>query len=606
MMSHDMLLTFAILMGAVVLFLSEKLPVDLVALLVVVALGSTGILTPQEAFSGFSNTAVVIILSIFVLAAGLQQTGVTDRVAGALVRLAGRSEGKLVVVFMTTAALLSLFMNNIAAASVLMPSASTAAHRTKIRLSRLLMPMGFGTLLGGMATLFTTTNVVASTILRDAGYSGFGVLAFLPVGLPLAVVGIAYMALWGRRLLPTKELEGRSDIERQAASDLVAVYNLGARLFRARVPAGSYLIGRPLAESTSREKYGLNVVAVERNGHTVYAPKPEMVFQQGDILLLEGRLEEFRAEDVEPRLEILPPREYHERDLESASNVVFEAVLAPRSQLIGGTVRQSRFRDRYGMTVLGIWRRDRAIRTRLADVPLEFGDSLLLQGPRRQLEVLRDDRDVIVLSPEAEMPQAIPERAPVAVAIFAVTILVAAVAPLSVAQVILGGALAMVIAGVISMEQAYRAIEWRVVFLVAGMLPMGTAMIKTGATDLVARTVTSVLGPLGPLGLLLGLLALTVLASQAIKGAAVSAVLTPIAIATARSTGLDPRALAMGVALATSMAFITPLGHPVNILVMGVGGYTFRDFFKVGLPLTLLLFLVTLLLLPVFWPLAAR
>jgi di/tricarboxylate transporter len=605
-MSSQLLFTFAILIGAILLFLSERLPVDLVALLVVVALGFTGILTSQEAFSGLSNSAVVIIISIFVLAAGLEQTGVTDWIGTRLLQVSGGSESRLIVVFMAAGALFSLVMNNIAAASVLLPAASTAARKSDVRLSRILMPLGFGTLLGGMATLFTTTNIVVNGVLRDAGYQGFGVLDFLPVGLPLAVAGIAFMALWGRHLLPVAHSEERAEAVRAAEDDLLSIYHLGARLFRARVPAGSYLIGRTLAESTFREKYGLAVIAVERDGVSLFSPKPDMVFELGDVVLLKGRLDEFKEHDIEPRLEILPPREYHERDLESAANVVAEAVLAPRSHLIGTTLRQVRFRDRYGMNVLAIWRQDRAIRTRVAGVPLEFGDGLLMQGPRRKLDLLRSDPNLILLSHEAETPLRVPEKGRRALAIFVVTILIAAVAPLSVSQVILAGALLMVLSGVLTMEQAYRAIEWRVVFLVAGMLPLGIAMTKTGGTALIASALTSALGPFGPLALLLGLLVLTVLVSQAIKGAAVSAVVAPIAISAAQAMGIDPRALAMGVALATSMAFVTPLGHPVNILMMGAGGYAFRDFLKVGLPLTILLFILTLALLPIFWPLMPR
>ncbi len=605
-MSSQLLLTFAVLIGAIILFLSEHLPVDLVALLVVVALGFTRVLTPQEAFSGLSNSAVVIIIAIFVLAAGLEQTGVTERIGTRLLRISGGSEGRLIVAFMAAGATLSLVMNNIAAASVLLPAASTASRKSNVKLSRLLMPIGFGTLLGGMATLFTTTNIVVSGVLRSAGYRGFSVLDFLPVGLPLAAAGIAFMAFGGRHLLPTARPEEREEALRQAEVDLLSIYHLDERLFRARIPAGSFLVGRPLAQSSLRERYGLTVIAVEHNGRTVYAPGPGTVFQEGDTVLLKGRLEEFRQKDVEPRLEILPPVEHYERDLESAEYAVVECMLAPRSRLLGSTLRQVSFRDKYGMQVLAIWRQNRAIRTQLGDIPLEFGDGLLMHGQVRRLDLLRADPDLILLSHELKRGPTLQGKAWLASGIFGATILVAAAAQLSVSEVMLAGALLMILAGVVTMEQAYRAIDWRVVFLVAGMLPLGAAMTKTGATAVIANAMISVLGSFSPLVLLLGLLTLTVLMSQAIKGAAVSAVIAPIAIAVAQRVGVNPRSLAMGVALATSMAFVTPLGHPVNILMMGAGGYTFRDFFKVGLPLTILLFVVTLLLLPVFWPLTPR
>jgi di/tricarboxylate transporter len=321
---------------------------------------------------------------------------------------------------------------------------------------------------------------------------------------------------------------------------------------------------------------------------------------------LEGRLEEFRQIDIEPYLEILPMHPYQERDLESASIVVLEAVLSPRSQLIGQTLRTSLFREKYGMTVLAVWNGERVIRTGLADLPLEFGDALLLQGPRDRLPLLRSDPDLILLSSEEEKVREVSNKAWLAVTIFALTILVAAVSPFAVGVVMLAGALIMVITRVMTMEQVYRVIEWRIIFLVAGMLPLGLAMTKTGATALFASALTGLLGPLGPLALLLGLLALTVLLSQAMKGAAVSAVIAPIAIQAAHQIGVDPRAMAMGVALATSMAFVTPLGHPVNILMIGPGGYRFKDFFRVGLPLTVLLFVVVIIILPIFWPLSPR
>jgi di/tricarboxylate transporter len=346
------------------------------------------------------------------------------------------------------------------------------------------------------------------------------------------------------------------------------------------------------------------LVAIENKDQTLSVPAADTVFEEGDTLLLKGRLEEFRQKDIDPRLDILAPVEYAERDLESASNVVVECMLAPRSPLIGSTLRQVRFRDKYGMQVLAIWRKDRSIRTRVGDIPLEFGDSLLMQGPWQKLDLLGSGPEIILLGNEPKHPPPMRGKAWLALTIFAVTILGAAATPLSVPEVMLAGALVMILAWILKMEHAYRAIDWTVVILVAGMLPLGTAMTKTGTTALIAHAIVSTLGPLGPLVLLLGLLTLTVVLSQAIKGAAVSAVVGPIAISAAQTMGLDPRSVAMGVALATSMAFVTPLGHPVNILMMGAGGYKFRDFLKVGLPLTILLFAATILLLPVFWPLS--
>ncbi len=605
-MNVDLIITLAILAVAIVLFLSERLSVDLVALLVLVALGLSRVLTPQEVFSGLSDTAVITILAIFVLAHGLEVTGVADRMGDLVLRLAGKSEARLIAALMGTSAFMSLFMNNIAVASILLPATATVARRSGVKISRLLIPLAFGTLLGGSATLFTTTNIVVSGVLKDSGYRGFGVLDFAPVGLPVALAGIIYMVLWGRRLLPKERPAERSEILRQAEEDLLGIYHLCDRLFRARVPAGSILIGRRLAESTLREKYGLNVVSIERNGGNILAPTPDFMFQQGDVLLLEGRLDEFRQIDVEPYLEIQPLPQYRERDLESADVMILEVVLAPRSQFIGRTLKETHFREKYGMTVLAVWNGERVIRTGLADLKLAFGDALLLQGPRERLPMLRLSSDLIVLSAEEGAVKKVSQKAPLALGIFALSVAVAASGIFSVGEVMLTGALLMVILNVLTMEQAYRVIEWRIIFLVAGMLPLGMAMTKTGATALFANALTGILGPFGPQVLLLGLLILTVLLSQVIKGAAVSAVIAPIAIQAAEQLGVDPRAMAMGVALATSMAFVTPLGHPVNILMLGPGGYRFRDFFKVGLPLTILLFIIVLVVLPIFWPFTVR
>lgn len=602
-MNFQLLLTFAILLLSIGLFLSDRLRADLVALLTVIALGLTGILTSQEVFSGFSRSAVITILAIFILAEGLRRTGVTEQVGTLLLRVAGSRESWLVVVVMLAGAFLSLFMNNIAAASVLLPAVSGAGRKAGVNPARLLMPLAFATILGGMATLLTTTNIVVSTLLRDRGVAGYGLLDFAPLGLVIVVAGVAYMALVGRRLLPTQWPADYVETTRQAEEDLVGVYRLSERLFRIRVPVGSVLHGKSLAESALRERYNLTVVAIERNGQITLSPPPDRTVLQGDVILFAGNLDELRRHDVEPYFEILPSRDWREQDLESAAIVVVETVLAPRSRLIGQTLRQAHFREKYGMTVLALWRGGRQRRTGLADLSLQFGDALLLQGPRERLSVLHTESDLIVLDNEPEEVSLVPGKGRLALIIMVATLALATINSALVAEVMLGGALLMVLAKVLNMDQAYQAVEWKSIFLIAGMLPLGIAITKTGAAALLAHWLITFLGPAGPLALLAGLFILTTLLTQAMNGAAVAAIMAPIAIETAQNLGIDPRSLAMGVALATSMAFITPLGHAVNILVMGPGGYRFHDYFRVGLPLTLLLFFVIILLFPLFWPL---
>jgi di/tricarboxylate transporter len=283
--------------------------------------------------------------------------------------------------------------------------------------------------------------------------------------------------------------------------------------------------------------------------------------------------------------------------------VVTEVVLSPRSRLIGQTLREAHFREKFGMMVLGIWQAGQQRRTGLTDLRLQFGDALLLQGPRARLQVLRDEPDLIVLDNESEYPPLTQRKGRLALAIALITLVLAAINSTTVGEVMLAGALAMVLARLLTMDQAYRAVDWKTVFLVAGIMPLGIAVTKTGTAVLLANGLVAFLGPAGPLALLAGLFIFAMLLTQAMNGAAVAVVVTPIAIQTAHELGLDARSLTLAVALATSTAFLSPLGHPVNVLVMSPGGYSFRDYLKVGLPLTGLVFIIVILLLPLFWPL---
>jgi di/tricarboxylate transporter len=603
-MDTSLTITFVILAGALILFLTDKLPADLVALLVVVALGVTGVLTPAEAFSGFSRSAVITIIAIFVLTEGLQRTGVTDQVGNVLLKVGGQSEVRLIVTVMIAGAFLSLFMNNIAAAAVLLPAVSGAARKVSVSKSRLLMPLAFGTILGGMATLLTTSNIILNSLLHDNNVDGYRITDFLPVGGIVVIAGIVYIALFGRKLLPSDTQIERTQAPNAAgASDLVEAYGLGRGLFRARLPENSSLIGKTLAESHLREDFDVSVVAIERDEKRIFALSPDTTIRSRDILVMEGDEEEFRKRDVQPYVEFLPTPEWKESDLESQIVEVVEAMIAPRSRLIGKTLRESHFREKYGMSVLAIWRGEEEIFFELPDVKLEFGDALLLQGTRDRLAVLADDPDLILLVSKGETAITVPNKGLAALMIFAASLGFAIAFPDLTGPIMLGGGLAMMLTGIISTEQAYASIGWKSVFLVAGMLPMGVALTKTNAAGLIAHDVNGALAGYAPIVMLGGMVLFTMIFTQAINGAVAAAVIGPIAIKVAQQTGINPRSMVMGIAMACSMAFITPLGHAVNILVMSPGGYKFRDYVKVGLPMTLLLFVVVMIFLPIFWPL---
>jgi di/tricarboxylate transporter len=599
-MDSSLTVTFVILAAALVLFLTDRLPADLVALLVVVALGVTGVLTPQEAFSGFSRSAVITIIAIFVLTEGLQRAGVTEQVGNVLLKFAGKGEARLVMVVMIAGAFLSLFMNNIAAAAVLLPAVSGVSKKLSVSKSRLLMPLAFATILGGTATLLTTSNIILNSLLHDSGLDGYRITDFLPVGSIIVLVGTLYIAFYGRKLLPNESAMDRT--QAPSGGDLVEAYGLGRNLFRAKLPRNSSLVGKTISESKLREDYDVSVVAIERDDRRIFALSPETTIRGSDILVLEGDEADFRRRDVQPYVEFLPTPEWKESDLESRVVEVVEAMVAPRSRLIGKSLKEAHFRAKFGMSVLAIWRGDQEYFLDLADMKLQFGDALLLQGSRERLRVLLDDPDLILLVGQ-ETAMTVPNKGWVAIGIFAATLVFATIFPALTGPIMLGGALAMMLSGILSTEQAYSSIGWKSVFLVAGMLPMGIALTKTQAASLIAQQLDVLTSGHGSMVILAGLFLVTMLLTQAINGAVAAAVLGPIAITLAQQTNSDPRSLVMGVAVACSMAFATPLSHAVNVLVMSPGGYTFRDYVKVGLPLTAILFVVAMIVLPIFWPL---
>jgi di/tricarboxylate transporter len=590
-------LTLILLGIAVILLLGNILRADIVALLLMLALGLSGILTPQEAFSGFGRQAVIIMLSAFILAEGLRRSGMTERIGLFIIKLFGAGERRLVFGVMAASAFLSLFMNNIAAASLLFPSLSGVARRMKISPSKLLMPLAFGTILGGMATLLTTTNIIVSGLLRDATGTAFTLTDFAPIGLPLTFVGILFMVLWGRKLLPAQSPAQRHEEE---SSDLLNTYQLSERLVRAEVCPNGMLDGLTLENSGLREKHNLNVIAIQR-GRATLPIEARTILKGGDILLIMARAEDSIPETLKDYLNILPSGEWQQDYLSMPDMKLIEAAIAPRSPLASQTLSEIRFGHKFGAKVLAIWRRGRSIRTRLADLPLEFGDGLLIQGTEKSLRLLRTEPGLILLAESAPSTR-MTARGWLTVFIMAATLALAVLFPDQIAEIMLSGAVMMVLIGTMSMDQAYRAIDWRSLFLVAGMLPVGVALNKTGASTLLADAILSSLGGTGHLVLLAGFVLITVALTQVINGAAAVTVIAPIAIAAAQQVGMEPRSIAMAVALASSMAFMSPLGHSVNVMVMGAGGYTFRDYARVGIPLTVLLIVILLVVLPFVIP----
>jgi di/tricarboxylate transporter len=774
-------LVLLILALAVTLFVTERLRVDIVALLVLGSLALTGLVTPTEALSGFSNPAVVTVWAVFILGGGLSRTGVANIVGRYVLRLAGTGEVRLIFVIMLTAGVLSAFMNNVGVAALLLPVVMDIARRTGHPPSKLLMPLAFGALLGGLTTLIgTPPNILVSDALRDYGLRPFQMFDYTPVGLAVMLTGVIFMALVGRHLLPVRD--PLKEFTGSDGNDLERVYDLRERLFIIPLSAGSILPGKTLAQSRLGSALGLNVIGIIRNGQTQLAPDPHTVLQSGDRLLVEGRPDELAEwnnhqqliveEDspmverlVSTELEVaevgLSPRSLllgqtleqigfrrrfgvnvlavwrdgtpqrtnlqnlplqlgdtllvqgsgpeldklrntpdflvsnaeaaevyylHERlmvvrvpadsvlvdktlaeshlgdafgltvlgivregvthlvpeatmqimagdtilvegqledlsalrdlqnleiergtalnigDLESAQIGLAEVVLSPHTTLAGKTLRQLHFREKYGLSVLAIWHDGHAYRSDLRDRPLNFGDGLLVYGPRQKLNVLGSEPDFLMLTEAAqETPRF--NKAPVALLIMAAVIVPVILGwlPIFIAAVV--GATLMVLLACLTMEEAYRFIEWKAVFLIAGMLPLGIAMQNSGAAEFLAEGMVMMVGGFGPLAVMAGLFILTALAAQVMPTPAVAVLLAPIAFNTAGDLGISPHALLMTVAMSASASFLSPVAHPANVLTMGPGGYRFADYIKVGIPLTLVVLVVVLLVLPLFWPL---
>jgi di/tricarboxylate transporter len=596
------ILTVLVFAGiAVVLMATELLRAELAAWFLTIALTLIGLITPQEAFAGLSNAAVVTILAVFILTKGLDKTGVISYVGTVLRRLAEDHSTRFLVLVMVSGVSLSLFMHNIAAAAVLLPAVIDVARRTKTSPAKLLMPLAFSANLGGLATLLATSNILVSATLRDLGLAPYGLLDFAPVGLPLIAVGIVYMLLAGRRMLPAVdpvEQLGRTQSLRQ---ELAKTYALQERLNEVLIPAKSPLVGQAIAASRVGERLGLSILAICRDGEAVcIAPSPDRVLRAGDTLLITGRPE--RVQQLsELGTDVFDSVQWSD-SLATERVALSEITLAPRSQAVGRTLKELGFREKYGLSVVAIWRGGRPYRTDVGDLPLQFGDALLVHGSRQGLALLRADADFLVLAEPEAPPRT--RKGLLAALIMTLALVAAASGLLPIAVAMMLGALVMVASGCLMAEEAYRSVEWRAVFLIAGMLPVGIALTQTGAAKWLGNLFVNALAGWGALALAGGMFVLAAVLAQVMSGQVTAVVLTPVAVAAAQRMGADPRSMAMAVALGCGMVFMTPLSHPVNVFVMGPGGYHFQDFMRVGLPLTVLLFLTVLVVLPVFWPLS--
>ena len=779
-MNLEISLVLGILAFAIILFITNRIRIDLVGLLVLASLAICGLVTPSQALSGFSNPAVITVWAVLILSGGLARTGVASQLGKFVLRLAGESEIKLLAILMLTSGILSGFMNSIGVASLFLPVVIDISRRTNRPPSKLLMPLAFSSLLGGLTTLIgTPPNILISEALSNAGMIPFKMFAFTPIGFILLLSGVFFMILIGRHLLPHRDIA--KELSGSSKSEITELYDIQDRVAYIQLPENSTLDGKSLIESRFGSALELNVVTVIRDNQTIMAPQPDFILRSSDRLLVEGQLDrlfdlhnkdqlvldeehlpiekivstdvnlaelqisqgsslqgltlrqvafrhayrvivlairrgekslymdletiqlnegdillvkgqqmdldllkydsdfvltmpvsttEYQLEDhlmmvripsksaligntlLSSRLgdafglsvlgiirerssELMPtPDEILQSgdtllikgsqkdlltirglqnleietqtqpdlsELVSDETGLMEAVVSPHSTITGKAVRDLDFRDKYGLTILAIWREGRAYRSHLRDMKLRFGDALLLFGPHRRLQLFGAEPDFIVLTEDA-LPAPRTKKAPLAILIMVSVLLpvLFSLLPISIAAV--AGVALMILTGCLSMDEAYRLIEWKAVFLIAGMLPLGLALDQTGAARLIGDNVVSLAGSAGPLAVSGALFFLAALGSQFMPNPAVAVLLAPIALSTASDLGVSPYPLMMIVAISSSAAFLSPVGHPANLLVMGPGGYRFSDYFKVGLPLTLLIMVVSLIVLPIFWP----
>ncbi|NJL93531.1 MAG: SLC13 family permease [Anaerolineae bacterium] len=617
-MDFDAVIVVGILVAAMVLFITEGLRADVVALGVVVALLLADILTPVEAFAGFSDSTVVTIAALFVVGGAVFQTGLANQLGMQLLRVAGRDETRLTIVIMIAVAAMSSVISNTGTVAVLLPAVTSLALAAQLSPAKLLMPMAFASSLGGVMTLIgTPPNIVAAEKLAQAGYPSFGFFSYTPIGLIIVVAGTVYMVLVGKHWLPQPVESAVTGAQRiHSAEELLDVYRISGNLFRLRVRVRSRVVGKSFSELLLRTDYNVSVLEILRRAQGTglgrgrhnerlnsFMPQAETLLQAEDILLVQGSGNDVAHVAAAFNFGIQPADAEDEHTLINQEVGVAEVVLPPNSDVLGKTLQELRFGTLYRLTVLSINRPGEGNLPHLSTTPLRFGDVLLVQGRWVDILALRQNPNDYVVTGQPESMLGAPhrEKAGLTLLLLAglIVLIVADVLPIATVSAL--GALLVVLTGCITPDEAYEAMDWKSVVLIAGMIPMSTAMQKTGLVDELAMALTR-LDQYGPIVVLLGFFLVTSFLTQVISNTATAILLAPVAIAAATEIEANPQPFMMAIAVSASMAFATPVATPANTLVMGAGQYHFRDYMIVGLPLILVALLISMLFIPIFYP----
>jgi di/tricarboxylate transporter len=583
-----------ILAGAFALLLTNRVPPDGVGLAVVVALLLTGEATVPEAFAGFVHPATLTVAAVLVLSSGVQRTGLVDGLALWMRRHARTSERRLLHYQTALTSGLSTVFSNTATVAVFLPVVLSVTRDRGFSPARFLIPLSFATILGGMCTLIgTSTNVVVASLVEDHGLSPIHMFDFAPVGLACLFMGYAYLVFGVPRLIPSRE----------GVPDLTESYHLRRYLTEVEILHGSHLAGRTLEESQLSELYDLDVLEIHRRGNALGA-FPNTALEEKDILLVRAGLETIRRVQDAEGVQLRSESKHNLDDLEAGGMHLAEAVVPPGSSLENRTLKDVNFRTRHGVTALALFHHREYIRERVGRVPLHTGDVLLLYGSRTRLRELAASPEF--LSVVKYLPPRPRRRlGRIAALVVSLTLLAAILGVASLVKVMVVGAAMMVITGCLTLGETYRALDRKTLFLLAAMISLGLALERSGAAQDAARAIMGWAGGMGPIVLLAATYLLTTALTELVTNNACAVIMTPIAIAASRGLGLDPHPFAMAVAYSASASFLTPFGYQTNMFVYGPGGYRFSDFFKVGLPLTLICFTASMLLIPRLWPLVA-
>jgi di/tricarboxylate transporter len=590
--TFEIALLLALIVAALVLFSTDWLPSDVVALGLLLMLILTGILAPRDAFAGFGSDTVIMILGLLILTAALIKTGVVEIVGRAILRHAGTNPTALLALVMMACALLSAFISNTAAAAFFLPIALGIAAKAKVSPSRLLLPIAFASILTSSVTLISTsTNVVISGLMTNAGLAPMGMFELTPVGLPLAVVGLLYVFFIGRHLIR----------ERAPAPGLLEEFGLRSYISEVVILPESPLVGKSIRESGFGRDLELQLLRVVRKPDRYLLPRQEMVLEANDVLLVEGAQAEILKVKDKTGIEIRADLELSDPDLRSEDASLVEALVVPGSRLVGRTLRDMQVRRDYGVQVLALNRHGRNLISKLSKVNLRVGDVLLVQGRTTSLQRFATEGYVSVLRAVQEETGKRP-KAWWAMGIFVAALVLATtnLVPLPVA--VLLGAFGVLAVGCVAPADAYREIDWRVLILIGSMLALGQAMTQTGAADYLAQLVVSLTSGFSPMWVVAGFFIFTVLLTQPMSNQAAAAVIVPIAVQAAGQLELNPRTFVMAIAVAASCSYLTPL-EPACLMVYGPGRYRFTDFLRVGGPLVLILFAIAMWLVPKVWPL---